>query len=1154
MADNMIELVAKLDTSASEAQIKDDIKTISDNLNSQGIALDIKCNLDTESIAAIRTQLSDFTKDITVDIGVSDFKKIDNIIDNKAIKNQSKALTDALNLDLPRGKTEEIRATIKGLIDDYKKAFQSNNYDAIVKAFDALDTYVRQFRSDIVDVNESLIEMQEHIKALSRGNKVLISDSEFEELKYILDGGKNARDTLTKAFGIGGWTKDALKGNTTWDAMVQEMNQVFDKSRLDNIVDIDSGRFKDHIEGIIQLVDFLNQDFTNGSAIAQQYGEAIDKAFEEDLLANLNRILGIEGQVSQGFVEILDPEEMNRPVQVAKEIVETYATAEKQTDSLQQRQELLWQSYEKTLAKIQKAKLDINAVATRQEITTGEEVNYNTRFKEIMNGGVVNTASLAEAQRLLSAIEKEFQTLNAKVVADIPQNVIENLVVRIAKADSEIKLLTEDFKKLNSPPEELVNSMEKLSELTSKFDFDTDLQGKTKDEIDAQAQAYTKIKVALNDAQSLLQVAQKKEAAFNKEFERELKIEERINKEREKAFDKEFKEALKEEEKEIALKEKELELIRQIKNESTKDYKQSTQSYWNGEFDEKAQKDYWDARSAEAIKGLTAENEVLKQMKQYYEDIEKQEKEAAKSQKELFKEEKQASAHARRIKSLSADMDKFAAANKRAVESTKQMSTGVSFADEWKRLTTEMAKGAELTDEDLKNLTTDFRVFGKEAQAAGLKGASFFGQLVKGFGVINTYISATRLVSMAVREIRSAITEIQEVDDVLTEISKTSDRTYQSLKKLGNESFDTASKYGKTASDYLLGVQEMSRAGFVEEEAEGMAELSVLAQSAGDMTAELANQYLIATNAAYQYEGNLNKLNDALDRQNYITNHYAVSMSDLAEATKIASSQAAQSGIEIDEMTAALATMISTTQQGGEVAARSLRGILMNLRQVTGEVGDGEEDITAASLNKYEKAAAELGVSLKEVRDGAVALRDPMDVLNDLAEAFNAEADDSIKKANLINAIGGKYRGNQLSALLSNWETFQNILASFNSEQAAGSAMEEAQKSANNWSGSLNKVKNSWSELLNEFANSDNATKVLQSVNSIIQNITESVKSGSLGDIADWLANAIKYLGVIVDKIGAIPTLLSGMATYNAFKGKGRLTEYAYLRTIAFCA
>ena len=146
------------------------------------------------------------------------------------------------------------------------------------------------------------------------------------------------------------------------------------------------------------------------------------------------------------------------------------------------------------------------------------------------------------------------------------------------------------------------------------------------------------------------------------------------------------------------------------------------------------------------------------------------------------------------------------------------------------------------------------------------------------------------------------------------------------MRRLGQESFDTASQYGRTASDYLLGVQEMSRAGFGEQASEDMARLSVLAQAAGDMTADLSNQYLIATNAAYGYEGSVEKLNDVLDRQNYVTNHYALSMGDLAEATKIASSQAAQSGIGIDEMTAALSTMISTTQQGGEIASRALRG------------------------------------------------------------------------------------------------------------------------------------------------------------------------------------------------------------------------------------
>ena len=211
----------------------------------------------------------------------------------------------------------------------------------------------------------------------------------------------------------------------------------------------------------------------------------------------------------------------------------------------------------------------------------------------------------------------------------------------------------------------------------------------------------------------------------------------------------------------------------------------------------------------------------------------------------------------------------------------------------------------------------------------------------------------------------------------------------------------------------------------------------------------------------------------------------------------------------------------------------------MNIQQVKGEVGDGEEDITSESLTKYEKAAEALGVSLKEVRNGAVSLRDPMVVLDELATAFNKEADDSIKKANLISAIGGKYRGNQLSALLSNWDTYKDILNTFNSEQAVGSAMTEAEKSANNWAGSLNKVRNSWAELVNQFINSDNAVSVIQSINRMIQSLTESAATGGLKTTANLLSDLVELISVFSEKVGALPVLLAGIAGIGSFKGKG---------------
>lgn len=191
----------------------------------------------------------------------------------------------------------------------------------------------------------------------------------------------------------------------------------------------------------------------------------------------------------------------------------------------------------------------------------------------------------------------------------------------------------------------------------------------------------------------------------------------------------------------------------------------------------------------------------------------------------------------------------------------------------------------------------------------------------------------------------------------------------------------------------------------------------------------------------------------------------------------------------------------------------------MNLQAVKStadEIGDGGEDITDESLTKYEKACADLGVSLKEVKDGVLQLRDPMVILEELANAVSKEAEGSIKVANLISAVGGKYRGNQLLSLLRNWETYSKMLAEYNSQEAENSAFEEAMKTANSWEGKLNELSNSWTEFINGIVDSSTAKSVIDFLNSIIKGI-DSIRDG----------------------IGTLPTILGSIALGTAFKNVG---------------
>ena len=93
-------------------------------------------------------------------------------------------------------------------------------------------------------------------------------------------------------------------------------------------------------------------------------------------------------------------------------------------------------------------------------------------------------------------------------------------------------------------------------------------------------------------------------------------------------------------------------------------------------------------------------------------------------------------------------------------------------------------------------------------------------------------------------------------------------------------------------------------------------------------------------------------------------------------------------------------------------------------------------------MTKYEKACEALGVSLSEVKDGAVSLKEPMQILKELSAEYTKLDKDDAKRANLLSAVGGKYRANALNAILENWSTYENMLQQY--ADGDGSMAEEA--------------------------------------------------------------------------------------------------------------
>lgn len=392
----------------------------------------------------------------------------------------------------------------------------------------------------------------------------------------------------------------------------------------------------------------------------------------------------------------------------------------------------------------------------------------------------------------------------------------------------------------------------------------------------------------------------------------------------------------------------------------------------------------------------------------------------------------------------------------------------------------------QMTKMQLGQINTAFKQTENSMRALNKLGASFTNQMKQAVASFSTWLSASTLVMKTISETREAVTNIKEVDNILTEISKTSDMTAESLERLGIASYDVASKYGRTAKDYLSAFESMARSGFYGEIGEGMSEMSLLAQAAGDINQEIADSYIIATNAAYKFNGDIQKLNAVLDGQNLITNRNSVALKDMATAMSEAGSTASAYRVNIEELSAMIGTMEAVTKSGGNEVGNSIKSILINLQNVTS--------------SKITGTLSKANASMTEFVNGSEKLRNPIEILRDLAKTFNELDEDDPLRAEILTNVGGKYQANKLSALLQNMELFDKMLVDYS--EGSGSALEEASKSANNLTGRLNALQNSWYELINSVIQSDDLKFIVNLLDGITQSVTNLIKPlGTLGTI-----------------------------------------------------
>lgn len=387
------------------------------------------------------------------------------------------------------------------------------------------------------------------------------------------------------------------------------------------------------------------------------------------------------------------------------------------------------------------------------------------------------------------------------------------------------------------------------------------------------------------------------------------------------------------------------------------------------------------------------------------------------------------------------------------------------------------------------------------------------------------------LIYKPVQAFKDALETMKAVDAELVNVGKVTKWPEERLKDMGEQAYKTASAYGVAADAYLTSMTEFTRAGYLDR-AEDMGELAVKTQIVGDTTADIANQFLLAVDAAYKYQGSTEKLSAVLDGVNEIGNNFATSIPKIAEGLGKVAPIAAQGHVGIDELSASLGTITAVTQRSGTEAATALRALMLNIMGDTKtEIDEGVTWTTGeiAGLRDVLKIYAS---DVVEAADATGTLINPMEAIGALAKSMKDGVLTEQKLMEMVSDIGGKLRTSQLLALVQNWDMYEDMLDKYHN--AAGSADREVERAMDSWGRKTEVLKNTWTQFVSHMVETDAIKGAITGVTEVIDALDSDLGHTAMGMVG--MATAVSLLG----KAGKG---LAGTGLVRAFKDFFLLTK-----------
>lgn len=465
---------------------------------------------------------------------------------------------------------------------------------------------------------------------------------------------------------------------------------------------------------------------------------------------------------------------------------------------------------------------------------------------------------------------------------------------------------------------------------------------------------------------------------------------------------------------------------------------------------------------------------------------------------------------------------------------------------------------------DLENAGVSAAGLGAKLQTVGVNGQSAFNSITKSAYTFEAKIKNTEsllykfsqtlnntikwnisssIVNQFSGEIQRAVYFTKDLDKSLNDIRIVSGASKDEMADFAIEANNAAKALKTSTVEYSDAALVYFQQGMAADDVRKMTEATVMgANIAGESTEEMSN-LLTSTMNGYKMAAD-----DALtvtDKLSAVGAETAADFYELATGMSKVASMANAAGVDIDQLNAQLATIVSVTKEAPESIGTSLKTIYGRMLAFQNNATDLMEDedgelfgapSVESALEKFSKATNTQISLFETTKDGTKVMRDLGDVMDEIGDAWQ-RTDNQAVKFGLSTALAGSRQQNRLVALFDSWDEYKDTVTT--SLNAEGTTLKQNEVYMDSYAAHAKSLQASMESLYMELFNSDDMIGIVDILNEVIKGLTTIVDllgglPGVLGVISGLMTKT-----VFSKQLSGLASNLANKKIAQSFQGAG---------------